>query len=106
MSSVPTTSQGSGAPSKLPSSQREEAMPVYEFLCPACGERLVVFQHQPRPPGSKRCTCGARAPRAISLFTPDVVHPRYMEHVDETFATRGDMRRYMREHGLETNALL
>ena len=84
-------------------------MPQYVHQCQECGK--VVEHLLPIKARNKKmiCECGGRMKRLISRFSPNVWGPMTLDHIADdpmTFSNRDELRKYCREHGLESSALL
>lgn len=86
-------------------------MPIYDYKCPKCDTTVEEFVHNSEEAVTCQ-TCGQPMTRQFPLSFNFHAWPAegvYLEHVSatgETFHSKGEMKRYAKEHDLELGALL
>lgn len=87
-------------------------MPIYDFRCNICkAEKKDVFtKHWDEPVFCDNCEASASMEKIPSRFLADVfpnggIHLEHVSSEGRTFYSKGEMKRYAKDHDLELGAL-
>lgn len=85
-------------------------MPIYDFVCPKCKEKILdVFKKSWEE--EEHCgACGAPMEKIPTRFTPDVfpadgIHLEHVSANGKTFHSKKEMQQYAKDNDLELGAL-